>query len=217
MILIGPTGVGKTTTIAKLAAVYGIGNFETQSIKVRMITIDAVRIKAREQLEAYGEIMEIPVSYIDNKQDLRKEIALHAEDTDLFLVDTFGNSPKDSMLLAEMKEILDGCGRKAQTHLVLSASAKASDIEDILRQFEPFNYRSVVLAKIDETNHIGNVISALAEKKKPVSYITDGQQAYPKHIKKATVAHFLTSLDDIKADRDKIEKRFPAGEAEIFR
>jgi flagellar biosynthesis protein FlhF len=119
-------------------------------------------------------------------------------------------------MLGKMKEILDGCGRKAQTHLVFSASAKTSDIEDILRQFETFNYRSVVLTKIDETNHIGNVISALAENKKPVSYITDGQKV-PNHIKKATVAHFLTSLDELKVDRDKIEKRFPVGEADIFR
>jgi flagellar biosynthesis protein FlhF len=215
MILIGPTGVGKTTTIAKLAADCKIRNSITQSVNIRMITIDAVRIGAREQLEAYGDIMEIPVSYIKNKQDLRKEIALHSDDTDLFFVDTFGNSPKDSLLLGEMKEILDGCGRKAQTHLVLSASAKTSDIEDILRQFEPFNYRSVVLAKMDETNHIGNVISALAEKKKPVSYITDGQKV-PNYIKKATVARFLINLDDIKVDRDKIEKRFPAGEAEMY-
>jgi flagellar biosynthesis protein FlhF len=216
MILVGPTGVGKTTTIAKLAKVYGIGNSETQSVNVRMITIDAFRIGARQQLEPYGDIMEIPVSYIDNKHDLRKEITIHAKETDLFLVDTFGNSPKDSKMLGVMKEILDGCGRKAQTHLVFSAITKTSDIEDILRQFEPFNYRSVVLTKMDETNHFGNVISALAEKNKPVSYITDGQEAH-KYIRKATVAYFLVNLDDIKADRDKIEKRFPSGEADMFR
>ncbi|MDR2952979.1 MAG: AAA family ATPase [Treponema sp.] len=214
MVLVGPTGVGKTTTIAKLARYFGIS--ETQALSVRMITIDAFRIGAREQLEKYGNIMDIPVSYIDNRQDLRKEIALHAEKTDLFLVDTIGKSPKDSRILGEMKEILDGCGRKAQTHLVFSASTKTSDIEDILRQFEPFNYRSVVLTKMDETCHFGNVISALAEKKKPVSYITDGQEVHS-YLTEATVAYFLVSLDDIKVDREKIEKRFPVGEADLFR
>ncbi|MDR0486704.1 MAG: flagellar biosynthesis protein FlhF [Treponema sp.] len=216
MVLVGPTGVGKTTTIAKLAAIFGIGNSEKPAIAVRMITIDAFRIGARAQIESLGNIMQIPVSYIDNKTDLKKEIALHTEETDLFLVDTIGKSPKDSAKLGEMRELLDGCGKGAQVHLVLSASTKTSDIEDILRQFEPFNYRSVILTKMDETNHIGNVISALAEKGKSVSYITDGQKI-PYDIKRATVVRFLINLDDFKVDREKIEKRFPVGEADQFK
>jgi flagellar biosynthesis protein FlhF len=208
--------VGKTTTIAKLARIFGIGTSETPAINVRMINVDAFRIGARAQLEALGDIMEIPVSHIDNRQDLKKEIALHSEETNLFLIDTFGKSPKDAALLGEMKEILEGCGRRAEAHLVISASTKTSDIEDILRQFKPFNYRSVILTKMDETNHIGNVISALAEKQKPVSYITDGQKVH-KHINRATVVHFLINLDDIRVDRDKIEKRFPADGADQFR
>jgi flagellar biosynthesis protein FlhF len=79
----------------------------------------------------------------------------------------------------------------------LAASTKASDIEQILRQFEPFNYQAVLLTKLDETKHVGNIISALAEKKKPVSYITDGQSV-PKDIKKAsattnTFARFMSA------------------------
>jgi len=215
MVLIGPTGVGKTTTIAKLAAVFGfgIGNSSKQGIPVRMITIDAFRIGAKAQLESYGNIMQIPVSYIDNKADLKKEFALYSEDTALFLVDTIGKSPKDSAKLGEMKELLDGCGRGAEIHLVLSACTKASDIEDILRQFEPFNYRSVLLTKMDETSRIGNVISALAEKGKSVSYITDGQKV-PNDIKKATVPRFLINLEEFKIDRDMIEKCFPDKEAD---
>ncbi|MCL2066897.1 MAG: flagellar biosynthesis protein FlhF [Treponema sp.] len=215
MVLIGPTGVGKTTTIAKLAAIFGIGNSERQAISVRMITIDGLRIGARAQLESYGNIMQIPVSYMDNKLELKKEIALHSADTDLFLVDTIGKSPKDLAKLGEMNELLAGCGKDAEIHLVLSASTKTSDIEVILRQFEPFNYCSVLLTKMDETSHIGNVISALAEKGKPVSYITDGQKV-PNDIKKATVIRFLINLDDFKIDREKMEKRFPCGEADQF-
>jgi len=216
MVLVGPTGVGKTTTIAKLAAIYGIGTSEIPAVNARMITIDAFRIGAKVQLESIGNIMQIPVSFVDNKQDLRKEIALNSEDTDLFLIDTIGKSPKDSAKLGEMKEILDGCGRAADFHLVISAATKSSDIENIMRQFEPFNYKSVLITKMDETDRIGNIVSALAEKKKPISYITDGQTV-PVDIRKATVVRFLINLDGFKVDREKIENRFPSGEADQFK
>jgi flagellar biosynthesis protein FlhF len=216
MVLVGPTGVGKTTTLSKLAAIYGIGTDEIQAVDVRMITIDAFRICAKEQLESIGNIMQIPVCCVENKQALRKEIAVNSEHTDLFLIDTIGKSPKDAAKLGEMKEILDGCPKYAQFHLVISANTKTSDIEEIMRQFEPFNYKSVVLTKMDETDHIGNVISALAEKRKPVSYITDGQTV-PVDIKRASVVRFLINLDGFKVNREKIENRFPSGEADQFK
>jgi flagellar biosynthesis protein FlhF len=216
MVLVGPTGVGKTTTIAKLAAIFGLGTSERSAIAVRMITIDAFRIGAKAQLESYGNIMQIPVSCVDNKNDLRKEIALYSDDIDLFLVDTIGKSHKDSVKLGEIKELLEGCSKGAEVHLVLGAGTKSSDIEDIMQQFEPFNYRSVVLTKMDETDRIGNVISALAEKRKAVSYITVGQKV-PNDIIKASVVRFLINLDGFKVNRDKIENRFPSGEADQFK
>jgi flagellar biosynthesis protein FlhF len=216
MVLVGPTGVGKTTTVSKLAAIYGIGTEGIPAVNVRMITIDAFRIGAQYQLERTGNIMQIPVSCVDNKQSLRKEIAIYSEEIDLFLVDTIGKSPKDSSKLGEMKEILEGCGKQAEYHLVVSAGTKTSDIEEIMRQFEPFNYRSVVITKMDETDRIGNIVSALAEKKKPVSYITDGQDV-PVDISKASVVRFLINLDSFRIDREKIENRFPPGEAEQFK
>ena len=215
MVLVGPTGVGKTTTIAKLAAIYGIENSGRRPLSVRMITIDAFRIGAKKQIEDFGDIMEIPVSYIDNRQDLRREIDLYRDETDLILVDTIGRSPRDSAKLGEMKELLDALGSKAEIHLVLSASTKASDIEHILRQFEPFNYQAVLLTKLDETRHVGNIISALAERGKPVSFVTDGQHV-PKDIRKASVVRFLINLDEFQVNRDEIEKRFPVAEADQF-
>jgi len=216
MVLVGPTGVGKTTTISKLAAIYGIETKETQAVDVRLITIDAFRIGALEQLEKTANIMQIPVTCVTNKNDLRKEIAINAEYTDLFLVDTIGKSPKDAVKLGEMKEILNGCPKHAVFHLVISANTKTSDIEEILRQFEPFNYKSVMLTKADETDRIGNVISALAEKGKSISFITVGQEV-PEDIRKASVVHFLTSLEGFKINREKIENRFPSGEADQFK
>jgi flagellar biosynthesis protein FlhF len=213
--LVGPTGVGKTTTIAKLAAVFGIDKSGASLMPVRIITIDAFRIGARAQIEKFGEIMGIPVSYIDNRRDLRKEIALYQEETDLILIDTIGKSPKDYAKLGEMKEFLDVCGSRMETHLVLSASTKTSDIAGILQQYEPFNYRSVIISKLDETSHVGNIISSLADRGKAVSYITDGQTV-PVDIKKADVVRFLINLDEFTVNREKIEKRFPAEEARIL-
>ncbi|GHU70310.1 flagellar biosynthesis protein FlhF [Spirochaetia bacterium] len=214
MILVGPTGVGKTTTIAKLAAIFGLSNKDDQKpLEVRMITIDALRIGARAQIEAYGEIMGFPVSYVDNREDLRKQLALYAEGVDLILIDTFGKSPRDSVKIGEMKQILDACGTQAEVHLAMTAATKSKDLLEIMRQFEPFNYRSVLITKQDETGGMGNVISALAEKGKSVSYITDGQ-GVPSDIQRANVVQFLTNLEGFRVNRQKIEEKFPVDKSD---
>ncbi|MDR2403199.1 MAG: flagellar biosynthesis protein FlhF [Spirochaetaceae bacterium] len=215
MVLVGPTGVGKTTTTAKLAAIFGLGNPGKPARPVRIITIDAFRIGAKAQIEAYGDIMDIPVAYVDNYDDLKKEIALSAEDADIVLVDTIGKSPRDSAKLGEMKELLDACGFQAEVYLVIAAGVKSSDILEILRQFEPFNYRSVILTKLDETTRVGNVISALSEKGKSLAYITDGQKV-PTDIHRASVVRFLLNLEDFRVNREKMEKQFPVDKADQF-
>jgi flagellar biosynthesis protein FlhF len=207
MILVGPTGVGKTTTIAKLAAVFGPGNKESRPLSVRMITIDNYRIGAKLQVETYGDIMKIPVSCVDNYEELRKTIALYSEGVDLILVDTIGKNPRDSVEIAEMKELLSACGSAAEVHLTVAATTKYSDMREIFQQFEPFNYRSVIITKLDETTRVGNVISVLADKGKSISYITNGQHV-PDDMHKAAVIPFLINLEDFKINRDKIEKRF---------
>jgi flagellar biosynthesis protein FlhF len=209
MILVGPTGVGKTTTIAKLAAVYGIGSPDLRPLRVRMITIDNYRIAARQQIETYGSIMGIPVSTAETFDDLRKTIALYQKDVDLVLIDTIGKSPKDYVKLAEMKEMLTATGSSAEAHLAVSATTKTTDLSDILRQFEPFDYKSVIVTKLDETARIGNIISALSEKRKPISYLTDGQRV-PQDIQKATVPPLLMRLEGFRVNRQRIEQRFPS-------
>jgi flagellar biosynthesis protein FlhF len=212
--LVGPTGVGKTTTIAKLAVVNGIGSADRPPLSVRVYTIDTFKIGGTEQLQKYCEIMGVvPFAVIKDYDQLRKEIDMYREETDLILIDTFGSSPNDSVQLGEMQALLKACNSKAETHLVLSASTKTNDIEHILRQFEPFNYQSVLLTKMDETRTVGNIISALAEKGKPVSFITNGQQIH-KYIKKANVVGFLINLEGFNVDRDEMEKRFPSKEAD---
>jgi len=204
--LVGPTGVGKTTTIAKLAAIYTVGIAEERPRSVRMITIDNYRIGARQQIETYGSIMGVPVSCVETAEDLRKTIALHS-DADLILVDTVGKSPRDAVKLAEMQKILAACGSGAEIHLALAATTKASDMVQSLRQFEPFDYKAVVLTKVDETNRLGNAISALAERRKPLSYLTTGQRV-PQDIERARVTRLLMNLEGFRVDRPRLEERY---------
>ncbi|MDR1352341.1 MAG: flagellar biosynthesis protein FlhF [Treponema sp.] len=216
VVLVGPTGVGKTTTIAKLAAAYMLGEIGKRPLSVRMISIDNFRIGAEQQIERYGQIMGIPVENAVNFRELKEVIAFNSENVDLILIDTIGKSPRSSVELAEMKELLDACGSGAEFHLVLSATTKSSDIAEILKQYEPFGYRSVIITKMDETIRLGNVISALSDKGKCVSYITEGQQV-PKDIQKAQVMRFLVNLEGFTVDRMKFESIFTGDESELIR
>ncbi len=205
-IIVGPTGVGKTTTIAKLAAINRIGNNHLHFHRVKIVTIDNYRIAARQQIETYAEIMKIPISFVESRDDFKKVLAL-SEDKDLILVDTIGKSPRDLSKLAEMKEILDTAGSMSEIHLAISATTKSSDVDDILKNFEPFRYRAIILTKLDETLRIGNVVSVLAKSGKPISYIADGQ-GVPQDIEEASVVRLLMNLDGFRIDRERIEKIF---------
>ncbi len=206
LILVGPTGVGKTTTIAKLAAIHSIGAKGEQAKDVRIITIDNYRIGARQQMKTYADILEVPFAGVENSEDLKNKIALY-KDADLILVDTIGKSPKDYMNLAKMREVLEACGGKAEIHLALSSTTKASDIKEVLQQFEPFGYSSVVLTKLDETMRVGNVISVLWERGKSVSYITNGQ-GVPDDIERAGVVRFLKTLEGFSLSPETLRNKF---------
>ena len=204
-ILVGPTGVGKTTTIAKLAAIHGPADNGNRK-DVRIITIDNYRIGAKEQIETYGNIMDVPVTCVESLQEMKKQIALY-NGVDMVFVDTIGKSPREFSKLGEMNELLRGIGANGHFHLAVSATTKTSDMEEVFRQFEPFGYESVVVTKLDETNRLGNVISSLAERQKPISYITDGQRV-PQDISPATVERLLMSLEGFQIDRERVAQQY---------
>jgi flagellar biosynthesis protein FlhF len=206
IVLVGPTGVGKTTTIAKLAALHNLGIGGIKAQDVRMITIDSYRIGARQQIETYGSIMRVPVSSVETAGDLRQTIAMY-RDIDLILVDTIGKSPRDAVRLAEMQQILDACGPSAEVYLAVAATTKTQDMLDIFRQFEPFRYRGIVVTKMDETGRVGNVLSALAETDKAVAWVTDGQKV-PQDIAPAHPLRFLMNLEGFSPNRPKLEERY---------
>jgi flagellar biosynthesis protein FlhF len=198
IILVGPTGVGKTTTVAKIAASYVCPPGMNQRPKrVGIITVDSFRIAARQQIETYGIHMEVPVEAADNSEDLKKCLAMFSDGYDYILIDTIGYSPNDVQNIRKMRELLDVGNCSVATYLTMSASTKISDMRDIIRQYEIFDYDSVIVTKIDETSRIGNVISALKEKSKSVVYITTGQHV-PRDFENATVLTFLSKLSDFK-------------------
>lgn len=207
IVFVGATGVGKTTTLAKLAFLYGELSDGSMKKEVRLVTIDNYRIGAKQQIETYGEIMRSPSSLATNYEELRSTIALYRRNVDFVLVDTIGKSPRNYGEIGEMKALLDACGPRAEIQLCVSAATKSSDITEIMRQFEPFKYKSVIVTKLDETSRVGNVISALSEASKSVSFITTGQ-GVPADIERASVMRFLLGLEGFSIDREEMEKYF---------
>ena len=205
LILVGPTGVGKTTTIAKLAAMYGLER-SAKARDIRVLTIDNYRIGARQQIETYGQIMDIPVSFVESAEDMRKYLALY-QDADMIFVDTIGKSPRDFRKLGEMNELLSMCGNRARVHLAISSTTKTCDVAEIATQFEPFKYEAVVVTKMDETTRAGNIISVLSEREKPISFMTDGQRV-PQDIERASRLRLLMNLEGFSVSRATLEKQF---------
>ncbi len=204
--VVGPTGVGKTTTIAKLAAMYSFARDGGGTRRVKMVTIDNYKIAARKQIETYAEIMQLPAAFAESRDELEKVISV-SQDVDIILVDTIGKSPGDFQKLGEIKDILGACGSRNEVHLAISATTKSSDVEEILRQFEPFRYRAVIVTKLDETSRAGNILGPLIERQKAISYITDGQLV-PQDLEAATVTRLLRGLDGFRIDRERLEQRY---------
>ena len=185
-ILIGPTGVGKTTTLAKLAAQYHI----QKEKNVGLITIDAYRIAAIDQLKIYAQIMSIPLKVALTPEQLWKCIDEY-DDMDLILVDTPGRSHLNKNEVKNIEEFLEAA-QPADTHLLISASTKDNDAYTIVETFAPEYVQKFIFTKLDETLSFGSILNISVKLKKPISYLTTGQNV-PDDIRLADI-DFLVDL-----------------------
>ena len=209
-IIVGPTGVGKTTTLVKLAAQF-VKSYATSHDGSRpqicFITTDTMRVGAMEQLERWGKHMGSQVYKAERKEDLKTLFDDNRANMDAIFIDTSGFSPNDATHIAQMKLLLEVPGMNPDIYLAFTAGTKARDLQNIMQNYEPFGYKSIIVTKCDESEQFGNVISVMYEKHKSISYITHGQVA-SRDISKANVIDFLTRLENFKVDRIHIEDKF---------
>jgi flagellar biosynthesis protein FlhF len=175
MAFLGPTGVGKTTTLAKLAAQAVLGN----RLKVGLITMDTYRIAAVEQLKTYAEIIGVPTKVVETLAEMDAAIA-GFKDKDLILIDTAGRSQREIHNQRELADFMAQSGF-IQKALVVSATTKQADLAEIIETYKIFNHNCLILTKLDETQVYGPLINELARTGSPVAYVTVGQNV-PKDI-----------------------------------
>jgi flagellar biosynthesis protein FlhF len=179
--LVGPTGVGKTTTIAKLAAYYRL----KEKRDVGLITVDTYRIAAVEQLRTYADIIDLPMQVVSTPREMREAVR-RLDGLDLVLMDTAGRSPRDEIKIQELKSFLNEA-RADEVHLVLSSVASARTLEQTARRFAAVGTTALILTKLDEATGLGNVVPLLRNSGLPLSYLTNGQNV-PDDIETADAA-----------------------------
>ena len=169
--VVGPTGVGKTTSIAKLAARYCMKHGNRH---VAMISTDNYRIGAREQLHTYGRILNVPVRTASNAEELMETLNAFI-DKRFILIDTAGMSHQDEKLIQQL-DLLEGAGRPITRYLALSATTDISALRRAVTTFAPIQADACLVTKTDEAASLGAVLSVLIESQLPVAYYTDGQK-----------------------------------------
>ena len=170
LMFIGPTGVGKTTTMAKLGALYSL----REGNRVVFITIDNYRIAATEQLKKYAEIMRIPIYAVNDQKEFKSII--NREKAEIILVDTSGRSHRNQLKISEIKSFADLVEYDFEKVLCVSANTRKSDLNDVFKAFDVINFDSVIITKVDETSNVGNVVDVADKYNKPISYYTNGQE-----------------------------------------
>ena len=167
--LIGPTGVGKTTTLAKLAANLKLKDGH----RVGLITLDTYRIAAVDQLRRYAEIIGSPLKVVSDVDELRSAMSAMAH-LDFVLIDTAGRSPNDAVKLAELRTLLDSINPD-DVHLVLSSTSSQSAVELACQRFGEVRVDKMIFTKLDEASHVGVVLNVCHKVNKALSYVTMGQ------------------------------------------
>jgi len=169
---IGPTGVGKTTTIAKIASKFKLEDH----LDVALVTADTYRIAATEQLNVYAEILDVPLKVVYSSEELNAAID-ECGDKDLVFVDTAGFSHKNAEQRADMKKLIDGISSEIEkeVYLVLSATTKYADLLNIADAYKEISDYKLVFTKLDETDTYGNILNLRLYTGAELSYVTNGQ------------------------------------------
>ena len=167
--IVGPTGVGKTTCIAKLAAISKILN----NLKIGIISIDTYRLGAIDQLRIFSEVSNIDMLVAYETKEMPALIKKFS-DKDLIFIDTAGRGQKNTNELEKTKEFLDAVNVD-KTYLAISATNSTKNLEEVVQKFEVFDYSALILTKIDEGVVFGNILNVVVNSKKPLIYLTNGQ------------------------------------------
>lgn len=169
MMLVGPTGVGKTTTVAKLAARASL----VEGKRVGVITHDTFRVGAVEQLRRYAELMRVPMRVASDRESFLRALD-QFKGADLVLVDTAGRRPNDERAVTALQRLI--LGTAVESHLVVPATGRSIELRTIVERYKPLRPRSVVLTKLDEASVFGAVVNVAMRGDLPVSYTTHGQR-----------------------------------------
>lgn len=193
--LVGPTGAGKTTTIAKLASRFAEKHAPRD---VALVTTDTTRIGAREQLYGYGRQLGIAVHEANSGTDL-DQLLERLKDYKLVLIDTAGLGPRDRALAAQLQWLR--AARQVRTLLVLPANTSFGDMDEVVRRFGAANLQGLVLSKLDETGRFGNALSVAVDHALPITWVTDGRDV-PEDLHRASAANLVLRLEDLRRAAD---------------
>jgi len=208
--MVGPTGVGKTTLLAKLAARWVLRNGPRD---LALISTDCIRIGAQEQIHTLGRLLGVPAYAIDGAADLAETLD-RVGDRRLVLIDSAGLSQRDPRLADEL-ETLANASDRIETSLVISAASQAGAIEEALEKFAPARPTTCNVTKLDEATSLGGTMSALIRAKLPLAYLSDGQQV-PEDLSPARSHQLIARAVDLSkkaganADEDLLQRRFGA-------
>lgn len=176
---VGTTGVGKTTTVAKLAAEFSLN----QKQNVALISFDTYRIAAIEQLKIYAKIIDIPLFVVRDNQEFYEAMHL-CKDKDIVLIDTAGRSRKDQKQIKELAGYLKG-DIPVEIHLILSSIEQEDILLSNIKHFDTLSVDHLIFSKLDEVNLFGKLFNIAMKASKPISYLTTGQKV-PEDIETAT-------------------------------
>lgn len=206
--LIGATGAGKTTTLAKIAVRWVLRHGPRE---LALVAADSVRIGAQDQLQALGQLLGVPVHAPESFEGLGATLAQLTRYR-LVLIDTPGTSVRDPQLASRLA-VLSGAGAHLESALVLPANSQAGALEETVKRFAPLNPGCCVLTKLDEAASLGGVLSVLARARLPVAYVSEGQRI-PEDLQPAraldlvSAAVRLAKSTDATADEDLLRRRF---------